>query len=265
MEYSLPSGGHIDGSGGRFTLTNPPNGLDHYIRRLVLVAALPEGGSFIASTPEQTSLRKTSALSQEVTVEMMGALPSETRGLTIEYGWSPLWSALKPAAWALLAAGVAASVYVLRRRGRAAKEEPAEVARPVLEDFLSLYRERVALLVEQESLEGGLSRREIGREEFDRRTAEITRRQRELLRTLRQLGERLGAAQPEMGERLKAIEGAEAELDRVDADLGSLEVRLRARRISRRDYSTRRRDVARRRSRALRRIEQLIAGMQAGA
>lgn len=265
VEYLLPSGGHIDGRGGRFTLTNPPNGLDHYIRRLVLVTALPEGGSLITSTPEHTFLMKTSALSQEVTIEILGVMPSETRSLTIEYGWSPIWSILRPAAWGLLVAGIAASVYLLRQRGIVAKEEPKEAVRPILEDFLSLYRERVALLVEQDSLEDGLSRREIGREEFDRRITEITRHQRELLQTLRQLEDRLGAAQPEREERLKAIKIAESELERVDADLNSLEVRLRARRISRQDYSRRRRDISRRRSRALRRIEQLIAGLQAEA
>lgn len=262
VEYSVPSGEHIDDGGGRFILTYPAHNTNRYVRRFVVVATLPEGGSFIASEPEPTSVKKDSAFTQQVIMDLRGVMPSELPRVVVEYGWSAIWSALRPLVWALIAAGAVASVYILRRRRRAVEVEPAAIPSD-LEDFLNLYRERVALLAEQEELERGLERKEIGREHFDRRSAEITRRQRELLRTLRRLEGSLKTADPRIGEGLLGIRKAEAELDKVNTDLRNLEVRLRARRVSRRDYKRRRRDYIRRRSRARKRIEQVIAALRA--
>ena len=262
VEYSVPRGEHIDGGGGRFTLTYPAHDTNRYVRRFVVVATLPEGGSFIASEPEPTSVKKDSAFVQQVIIDLRGVMPSELPRVVVEYGWSAIWSALRPLVWTLIAAGAVASVYILRRRRRAVEEEPTAISSD-LEDFLNLYRERVALLAEQEELERGLERKEISREHFDRRSVEITRRQRELLQTLRRLEGSLKTADPRIGDGLLGIRKAEAELDKVNTDLRNLEIRLRARRVSRRDHKRRRRDYIRRRSRARRRIEQVIAALRA--
>lgn len=265
VKYSVPRRGHIESEGGRFTLTYPAAGFPHYIRSLVVVATLPEGGSFIVSDPEPTSVEKTSAFTRQALIDLGGVTPYERPEVVVEYSRSVLWLAFRPLEWALLAAGAVAGVYILRRRKRVMKEKPVEIKRSDLEDFLDLYRERVALLAEQEKLEREVERKEIGRERFEQRSAEITRRQQGLLRTLRRLRGRLEAADPRMSERLRGIRGAEAELERVNTDLRNLDVRLRTRRVSRRDYRRRRREYLKRRSRACRRIEQAIAALQAEA
>ena len=264
VEYSVPRREHIEEEGSRFTLTYPAHGFPHYIQRLMVVATLPEGGSFIASNPEPVSVKKASAFNQQVTIDLGDVTPSERPEVTVEYGRSLLWSFFRPLEWMLIAAGAFAAVYILRRRKRVEEVMP-EVRRSDLEEFLDLYRERVALLAEQEELERGVKRREMGREQFEQRSAEITRRQRQLLRTLRRLGRRLEAAEARMSDRLGEIRRAEAELEKVNTDLRNLEVRLRTRRVSRRDYDRRRREYLRRRSRARRRIEQAIAELQAQA
>lgn len=265
VEYSLPRKGHIMNEGGKFTLTYPAHGFPHYVRRLVVAATLPEGGSLIASDPEPASMKKVSAFTQQAIIDFGGVAPSEHPEAIFEYSRSIIWSVFRPLEWALLAAGAFAGVYVLRRRGRIVEKRPAEEKRSDLDEFLDLYRERVALLVEQQELERGVERREVSRERFDQRSAGIIRRQRELLRTLIRLRGRLEASDPRMGDRLREIREAEAALEKADTDLRNLEVRLRSRRVSRRDYRRRRREHLRRRSQARRRIEQAIAALRTEA
>ena len=262
VEYSVPRRGHIEGEGGKFTLTHPAHGFPHYVRRLVVITTLPEGGSFIASNPEPASVKKASAFTQQVAIDFVGVTPSERPEVTVEYGRSLLWSIFRPLEWTLLAASAVAAVYILSRRKRVEEERP-EIKRPDLEEFLDLYRERVALLAEQEELERGVTRREVGRAQFDQRSAEITRRQQQLLGTLRRLGRRLEATDASMSDLLRGIRRVEAELEKVNNDLRNLEVHLRTRRVSRRDYERRRREYLRRRRRSRRRLEQAIAELPA--
>ncbi len=264
VEYSLPQRGYVVNEGGRFTLTYPAYGFPHYVRNLKVIVTLPEGGNLITSSPAYNSVKKVSAFTQQAIIDFGGMAPYEHPEVVVEYRWSVLWSAFRPLEWGLLAVGVFAGVYLLRRREKAV-EKPAEAERSTLEEFLDLYRKRIALLAELDELERGVERKEVGREHFDRRSAEITRRQRDLLRALRRLERRLEASDPRLRDKLREVRDAEAELERVDADLRNLEVRLRTRRVSRRDYERRRRDHLKRRSRARRRIEQAIAALQVEA
>ncbi|MFQ6053099.1 MAG: hypothetical protein ACE5OO_02560, partial [Candidatus Bathyarchaeia archaeon] len=258
VRYLLPKKGRIEGEGGRFTLTYPASGFPHYVRRLAVIVTLPEGGGFITSSPEPDSVRKISAFTQQALIDLGGVTPSENPTVTVEYRWSPVWSAFRPLTWTLLAAGFAASVIVLKRRKRVEEVKPAAARRTVREEFLELYKERISLLAETEELERLLERKEMSRRAFDQRSAEINRRQQELLRSLRRMERRLEAADPRMSERLQEIREAEAELERAITDLRNLEVRRRTRRVTRRDYQRRRRDYIKRRSQARRRIEQSI-------
>ena len=265
VEYSIPRRGHIEGEGGRQILTYPVHGFPHYVRNLQVVATLPEGGRLIASDPDATSVEKVSAFTKQAVIDFGGVMPSERPEVSVEYDQFILWAIFRPLEWALIATGFVASLYVLRRRRRVEEEKPVEAKPSELEDFLALYRERVALLAELESLERRVERKEIGREHFDRRSAEITRRQRELLERLRRLGRRIEAADPRISGRIREFREAETELERVGTDLRNLEVRRRTRRVSRRDYQRRRGGYLKRRSRARRRLEQVIAALQAEA
>jgi len=265
LEYSMPKMGHIEDEGDKHTLTYPAPRFPHYVRSLLVIATLPEGGSFIASDPEPSSVKKASVFAQQVVIDFGGVMPFEEAMVAVEYGRSVVWSAFRPLEWALIAAGFVASLYILRWRRRVEEEKPVEAKPSDLKGLLSLYGERVALLAELEDLERRVERKEISREHFDQRSAEVTRRQRELLRRLRRLAKRVEAADPRMSGRLREVREAEAELGNVDTDLRNLEVRRRTRRVSRRNYQRRRRGYLRRRSRARRRLEQLIAALQAEA
>jgi len=265
VEYALPRAGRIAEAEGTFTLTYPANGLPHYVGRLRMITELPEGGVFIASDPEPTSVEKASAFAWQAVIDFGGVTPSEHPRVNVDYSRSIFWSVFRPLQWLLIAAGAIGSVYILKRRKRVEAEKPAEAKRTELEEFLDLYSERVALLAERESLELEAERGEVSRSHLDKRSAEIARSQRDLLRTLRRLGRRIEAADPRMSGRLRAIREAEAELERENTALRNLEVRLRTRRISRRDHARRREEHLKRRSRARRRIERAIAALKAEA
>ena len=263
--YSMPKRGHIEAEGGSQTLTYAAREFPHYIRSLQVVATLPEGGRFIASDPEATAVNKASGSSMQVVIDFHGIKPAESPDVSVEYSQMALWTILRPLQWAVIAAGCFGSIYVLRRRRRIEEEKPAEAKPSETEDFLGLYRERVALLAEIEDLERRIERKEVSREHFDRRSAEVTRRQRELLGQLRHLGKRIEDANPDLSDGIREIREAEAELVRVDTDLRNLEVRRRTRRVSHRDYQRSRGGHLKRRGQARRRLEQAIATIQAQA
>jgi len=261
----MPKRGHVEAGGGSQTLTYPAREFPHYIRSLQVVAKLPEGGRFIASDPGATAVNRVSGFAEEVVIDFQGVKPDESPEISVEYGWSSIWAVVRPLQWVVIAAGCFGSIYVLRRRRRVEEEKPVEAKPSELEDYLSLYRERVALLAETEDLERKIDRKEVSRDQFNRRSAEIARSQREVLGRLRQLGRRIETTDPQTSGRIKEIREAEAELERVATDLRNLDVRRRTRRVSRRDYQRRRGGYVRRRSQARRRLEQAVASLQAEA
>jgi hypothetical protein len=263
ISYSMPKGGYVTEGGGESRLSYRMDGFPHYVRELSAVVALPEGGSFIASEPGDSSTRRVDSLI-EVQIELGASLPSERPEIAVVYKQSPLGPYLRVIALLLVVAGAFGSVYFLRRRGRAAEVKPVAVERPGLSDFLEKYGEKISLLQELDGMQKELDDGAISADEFNRRSVEINRRRGELARSLRQMGRDLEAEDPELRDRLAEIRRMEQELDRIDGDLRNLEVRLRARRVSRRDYERRREDRLRRRSQALKRIEQALASFGEG-
>lgn len=266
IEFSVPSGEYIDEGGGHFVLTDFIDGsmdTKHYVRKFIIVTTLPEGGHFIDAEPEPISIDKTSALSKQVIIELKGLKPEEFPTVVIEYSGSAIWSLFRPLLMAMIAAGAVASLYLLRQRRHVA--EKPEAPSSVLKDFINLYRERVALLAEMEELDVRIRRKEISREQFDRRSAEITRHLKEQLRTLKRMEGLLETSEPMISDELREIGRSESELERVNANLRNLETRFRARRVSRRVYERQRREYLRSRGRARRRIEQTLATLQSEA
>lgn len=263
LSYSLPKRGYVTSEGGGTTLTYSLDGFPHYVRELLAVITLPEGGRLIASQPEPSSTEKVGHLT-EVSFDLGSSLPSERPEIVAELSLSPLSLVIRWLGLLIVMAGAIGGVYVLRRRGRReAVKIPVVVERPKLSDFLEQHRERIALFSEMEELQRDLDDDEIDRDRFNLRSAEINRRVDELTRSLRQLSRDLEAESPELREQLVDVRKIEKELDRLKNDLRNLDVRLRARRISRRVFERRREDRLKRRSRAIRRIEQALASIGA--
>lgn len=262
VEYSLPREGRVSSVGDRFILTYPSFDLPYYIRELSVVAILPEGGGFVAAEPKPASINQVNALQQQVRINIGSAVPPINPVVTIDFSWSLFWAFFRPLQWVLIALGVVGSVYVLKKR-KPAEEKPAMVRRTDLEEFVSVYKERAALLAELGELDEGFERKTVSREQYDHRTADISRRLQDMLRHIKRLDGHLEASEPAIAGRLKELREAEEELERVNADLRSLDTRLRAKRISRKDFEQRRRESLKRRGRALRRIENAIAELQA--
>jgi hypothetical protein len=253
VEYSLPSGGWIEGGWERYTLRYRGDTPPGYVRRGVLRVILPEGGGLIESSPEPTFVRPASTLSQEIGFELRGIMPGEGISVTIEYNWPILFSALRVAQWLVIAACVIIPIYISRRRR--AEERPRAERPTELESYKGIYLDRIALLAELEELQERFERKEVGREHYERRFGEITRRQGELLRELRRLRARLEEREPSLSKKLKAIDEDEEELRRIDSDLRALEAHLRGRRIGREEFERRRRELVRRIRQARARLE----------
>lgn len=265
VQYNIPKKDRVSSERGEFILTYPIGGAPHYIRRMIVATSLPEGGSLIDSDPNSVAV-KSSTFTNRVLMEIGGVSPFEHPKVIIKYSRSPIWSYFRPSVWALLAIGLVAGAYLLRRREGVMEEEKVDkVKRSDLEDYLDLYRERISLLAEHEMNEASVEKREISRERFDQRSAEIMRRQKELLHMLKRLGKSVEATDPTTSDRIREISKIENNLEKVNDDLRNLEIRLRTRRVSRQDYQSRRREYLRRRRQARSRIEQIIAELQSKA
>lgn len=259
--YTLSKSEYLTSEEGTSTLTFSVYGFSYYVRELSAVVTLPEGASLVISEPEFSSIKKT-GLHSDVFIELGVKLPSEQPKVVITFNQSIVWSVVRPLGLLLTIFGVIGSVYIMRKRRHVEERKPAEVKRLKRSDFLDHYMERLSLLSELEVLERNLEAKEVSRDRYNRRTAEINRRQGELKRILRQLSKAIEVEYPDLVNPLKEVRRAEGEIDRVNDDLRNLEVRLRARRVSRRDYGRRRRDHLRRRSRAVRRIEQALSSIR---
>jgi hypothetical protein len=262
-EYSMPREGYIEGEGGNLRLTYTSQGFPHYIRRFLVHAELPEGGAYATSNPDPVSVKKTSTMTQLVILDLGGIEPLESSEFYLEYKRSIMWNALRPLQWTLIAGGFIVILVFLSKRRKVEEERPIEVERVDIGEFLGLYRERLNLLAELEDLEMSAERRDIGRDKYNQRSAEIIRRQRELTSTLKQLERRIVRVYPVIGDRIREIRALEVELNKAETDLRSLEVRRRTRRVSRRDYQRRKRQCINERSKTRRSLEQLISVLQA--
>jgi Asp-tRNA(Asn)/Glu-tRNA(Gln) amidotransferase C subunit len=264
--YTLPSEGRLASAGDKFTLTYPVYGFPQFVHDLELTVTLPEGGEFIASDPAPSSVIQISSLVKQANMDFSSVAPFDRPQATVEYGRSIFWSAFRPLQWVLIAAGAIGSVYILgkRRRVQEEKEEkkPAAVKRSKMEEFVRLYKERLALLVELEELEQGVEQKKVGREHFERRSAEIALRQRDLLTNLSHLEAALETEEPAFAGKIEDIKKAEGEVERANTDIRNLDTRFRARRITRQDFEQRRKEALRRRRGARIRVEQLIASIE---
>jgi len=260
-EYSIPRPEHIQSQGGRFTLTYPAKGFPYHIQQLEVSFTLPEGGSFISSTPEPVSVGEPSAFTQQILLRFGEVMSYESPEAEVTYSRPFIWVFLRPLEWTLLVAVAVAGLYFLRRSRRGRKEGLTETGPSPLKNFLNTYRRRVTLLAEAEALERELDHREIGQERFEQRTVDITRRQLNLLQEVRRLEGQVEAYETGIQRALRELREAEAELEKAQTSMRDLEVRLRSRRVSRRDYRRRRSEYLRGRRRSIRRIEHALAAL----
>lgn len=261
ISYTLPRGDYITKLGGDTNLAYRLQGFPHYVHELSAKVYLPDGGRYLSSEPAADSVGKEGSLTT-VSFVFGAQLPYGSPVVTMALRESPLTYYMRLLAVLVVAIAVVGSAYVLRRRRGADVEVPVIVAeKPQLSGFLEQYVERVSLLKEMEELARRLDDSEIGREEFDGRSAEVKRRQGELIRVLRRMRGELEAEYPDLVEGLREVRKAEEELEKVEGDLRNLEVRLRARRVSRRDYQRRRQDRLTRRSQAIEHIEGALASL----
>ena len=249
VEYDLPAEVFISGQ----TLTYEVGLYDHYVYDLNAVFVLPDGGSFIQSSPEPDNIESGSSTRYVYT---FGArLPSEAPSLTIEYAYSPTPSWLMPLAAILLLIGIAGAVVFLRRR-KTVKPSIVKVSTnvkaPELSEYLGKYVDRITLLKQyEELLEDG--------EVKEGKVAEVTRNLGSSKKEIAEITKTLDNT--DLASTLRTVSNAEKEVDRVQKDLRNLDVRLRTRRITRKDYAKRRESRINRLKEAISRIEETLASI----
>jgi len=262
VEYSIPQSPNIQRQDRSSTITYPAKGFPYPIQKLEVVFTLPEGASFISSEPEPTSIEEATVFTQRILLSLGEVLPYDNAEVELTYSRDIVWSFLRPIEWMLLFAVPIVGLILLRRRRPTQEEAPAEVKPTPLKELIRNYRQRVALLVESEALEGELDRGEISRERFDQRTSDLTRRQRDLLQVVRRLERQVMTDDTRIQRALRELREAEAEMEKTRSSMRDLEVRLRSRRVSRRDYRRRRSEYLRSRRRSIRRVEQALATLE---
>ncbi|MGQ9679412.1 MAG: hypothetical protein ACUVV4_01380 [Candidatus Bathyarchaeia archaeon] len=259
VEYYVPEGEFLSNTDEEYYFNYPLKEYSFYVYNLSLIVTLPEGAKFSSSTPSPNKIQQASLFSQSVQFNLGSFAPFDRADLLLHYDRSIIWGIFRPLQWVLIGLVTVGSSYIVYRR-RPKKVEKLEVptASPDLNVLLEYYRERLVLLIEFEQLDEDLEKREVSREHFERRIAEITKRLNELRTLIRGIEDRLKSDQPRLVEKLKTIKSADIELENAVSDLRNLQIRFRVRRIPRTEYVKKRRDAMRRLSQARRRLEDAV-------
>jgi hypothetical protein len=254
LAYVLPREGNIEKTGGESTLTFWTPDFPHYIRELTAKVYIPDGGQYIASEPDVTTVTEETTSSVAI-FRFRERLPLKTQEIVVTLKESQYLGYIVPLGVVIAISAFVGTIYISRRRRKATVPPYTKTQKPALSGFIEEYLERISLLKELDALIRRSDDGEIENEEFDRRSVEINRRQGKLLGSLRQKQGELEEEYPELSNGFREIRRAEEDLTKVEEDLRNLEVRFRARRVSRRDYQRRREDRLNRRRHIIERLE----------
>ena len=260
LAYSLSREINIEKTGSESTLTFWTPDFPHYIRELTAKVYVPNGGQYISSEPDATTVTE-EGTSNVVIFRFGKRLPLETPEIVVTLKESQSLGYVVPLGVAVAICVLVGIIYIMRRRRKETIAPIIRTDKPALSGFIGEYLERVSLLKELDELIQRSGDGEIERAEFDMRSAEINRRQGEMVGSLRQKREELEEEHPELSDGFREIRRAEEDLARVEEDLRNLEVRLRARRVTRRDYKRRKEDRLVRRRQIIGLMEKSLASL----
>ena len=261
VEYYLPDGEFLTTENEKYLFNYSLKENPFYIYNLSLAVTLPEGASFSSSTPFPTKIQQESPFTQKVEFNIGPFAPWDRLELLLNYNRSMIWVLFRPLQWVLLGVVIAGSSYIVyRRKPKRTEKIVAPTVSSNLNNLLEYYRERLALLLEFEQLDEKLEKREVSREHFERRNAEITKRLNELRTLIRNIEDKLKVEQPNLVEKLKIIKNTDADLENAVTDLRNLQIRFRIRRIPRAEYINKRKEAMKKLSQIRRRLEEIIQG-----
>ncbi|MBS7631085.1 hypothetical protein KEJ47_05855 [Candidatus Bathyarchaeota archaeon] len=261
VEYYIPDGEFLTTVNEKYLFNYSFKEYPFYLYNLSLAITLPEGASFSSSTPSPTKIQQESSFTQKIQFNIGSFAPSDRLELLLNYNRSVIWIIFRPLQWILVGVVVAGSFYIVyRRKPKRAEKLEAPTASSDLNNLLEYYKERLALLLEFEQMDEKLEKREVSREHFERRAAEITKRLNELRTLIRKVEDKLKAEQPNLVEKLKIIKNADMDLENAVTDLRNLQTRFRIRRIPRVEYISKRKEAMRKLSQTRRRLEEIIHG-----
>lgn len=261
VEYYIPDGEFLTALNEKYFFNYSFKEYPFYLYNLSLAITLPEGASFSSSTPSPTKIQQESPFTQKIRFNIGSFAPSDRLELLLNYDRSIIWIIFRPLQWILIGVVVTGFFYIVyRRKPKRAEKLEAHTASSDLNNLLEYYKERLALLLEFEQMDEKLEKREVSREHFERRTAEITKRLNELRTIIRKVEDKLKAEQPNLVEKLKVIKNADMDLENAVTDLRNLQTKFRIRRIPRVEYINKRKEVMRKLSQARRRLEEIIHG-----
>jgi hypothetical protein len=258
LAYSLSREINIKKTGSESTLTFWTPDFPYYIRELTAKVYVPNGGQYISSEPDATTVTE-EGTSNVVIFRFGKRLPLETPEIVVTLKESQSLGYVVPLGVTVAICVLVGIIYITRRRRKETIAPIIRTDKPALSGFIGEYLERVSFLKELDELIQRSDDGDIGRAEFDMRSAEINRRQGEMAGSLRQKREELEEEHPELSDGFREIRRAEEDLARVEEDLRNLEVRLRARRVTRRDYKRRKEDRLVRRRQIIGRMEKALA------
>jgi hypothetical protein len=203
-----------------------------------VLVVLPEGAGFRQSTPD-------GALSQDlftpaIRFVVQNVSAANLQDITVEYGYSPLWAAVRPGLLVVAVVAVLGLVLLYRRRRRPPTPSlPAVTGRnvEVVRLFVSVCDERLNLQAQLDSVERAYQERGMRRRDYNRKR----RIAQEQLRKLDNEYRRIRAEFRSIGPRYLAladrVEKADSEHRIMQGNLARLGSQRRAGKITRATYN----------------------------
>ena len=234
VTYSLPDDVYVSRQGNNFAVNMMFfEDANSYIDQTSVRFVLPEGArlSSFSTTAADNSFGVNRDVFQEtMTVNKKNVISLGSFGVSLSYGYNPLWLALGPTMWIWVLSIVGSVIVVAWKTPRALGEVVAPPTglrlRPEdVRSFVDSYDEKMKIESEIDVLEDRVQKGRIPRRRYkvQKKTFEI--RLNTLDKSLGEIGGKMHSASGNYSDMMRRLEVAETEIDEVETNIKSIEAR----------------------------------------
>ncbi|MDQ1279594.1 MAG: hypothetical protein QG670_856 [Thermoproteota archaeon] len=208
------------------------------IQTLIIRVVLPEGATFLTSSPINNALIM-KGLTQTMVYNLQGVTTINNFDLMVQYQYVILWVALRPAIFVGIVVIAFSSIVIYRRRFKKSPRESISGENvKLVATFAEVYDEKMTLENEMRGLENDLDNGKIGKRDYNRRRSLIIEHLRLATRESSSLKEKIKQLGPQFAGLIIKIENSETEIRNLEAEINKNTARYRSRNLARDAYES---------------------------